>query len=107
MALKKHYDLEHDGRAYRIDSINDRVVRIGARILASKIVRKNRLVQCNSGVVSYAELCAKGVQMNWSVFLMNQLAEEAVAAQAGERSFTYSWLLILIALVSWMEPNDY
>ena len=27
--------------------------------------------------------------------------------QAGERPFTYSWLLILIVLVSWMELDDY
>ena len=30
-----------------------------------------------------------------------------MAAQAGERPFTYSWLLILIVLVDWMEPDDY
>ena len=42
--LKERYDLQRDGRAYHIDSINDIGVRIGARILASKIVRKNRLV---------------------------------------------------------------
>ena len=45
--------------------------------------------------------------MNWSLFLMNQLAEDVVAAQVGERPFTYSWLLILIVLVAWMEPVDY
>ena len=33
--------------------------------------------------------------------------EDAKAAQAGARSFTYSFLLILIALVAWMEPEDY
>ena len=45
--------------------------------------------------------------MNWSLFLMNQLVEDAEATKAGARSFTYSWLLILIALVAWMEPEDY
>ena len=33
--------------------------------------------------------------------------EDAKAAQAGAISFTYSCLLILIALVAWMEPEDY
>ena len=33
--------------------------------------------------------------------------EDAEAAQEGAISFTYSWLLILIALVDWMEPEDY
>ena len=45
--------------------------------------------------------------MNWSLFLLNQLIEDAIAVQARERPFTYSWLLILIALVSWMDPEDY
>ena len=67
--IKKHYRLECDRRAYRIDSINDRVVRIGARILASKVVRKNHPVQCNFGVVACVELCAQGTNMNWSLFL--------------------------------------
>ena len=44
--------------------------------------------------------------MNWSIFLLNQLLEYALAAQTG-RSFSYSWLLILITLVAWMEPEDY
>ena len=62
--MKKYYVLEHGGRAYCIDSINNSVVRISTRILASKVVRKNQLVECNSGVVACAELCAQGVQMN-------------------------------------------
>ena len=28
-------------------------------------------------------------------------------AQEGKRPFTYSWILILIALVGWMEPKFY
>ena len=39
--LKMKYDLQRDGRVYRTNNINDRVVRISARILVSKIVRKN------------------------------------------------------------------
>ena len=72
--------LENNGRSYRIDNINDRVVRIGARILASKVARKNRPVQCNSGVVACVELCAQGTRMNRSLFLRNQLVEDAEAA---------------------------
>ena len=45
--------------------------------------------------------------MNWSLFLMNQLTEDAVVAQVGEIPFTYIWLLILIALVAWMDLDDY
>ena len=46
------------------------------------------------------------MQMNRSLFLLNQLIKDALVAQAG-CPFSYSWLLILIALVAWMEPKDY
>ena len=81
-------------------------MRIGTRILASKVVQGNRLVQCNSGVVAYAQKCVKGVQMNWSLFFLNQLLEDMLAAQVGW-SFSYSWFFILIVLFSWMELEDY
>ena len=45
--------------------------------------------------------------MNWSLFLLNQLVEDVVVIQPGVIPFTYSWLLILITLVAWMEPNRY
>ena len=45
--------------------------------------------------------------MNWSLFLLNQLMEDAVAIQEGEQPFTYNQLLILIALMAWMDPDDY
>ena len=82
-------------------------MRIGTRILESNIVRKGHPIQCTSGVIACVHKCCEGVQMNWSLFLLNQLIEDAIAVQARERPFTYSWLLILIALVAWMEPEDY
>ena len=50
--LKERYRLQRDGHAYHIDSINEQVAHIGAHILASKILQKNRLVQCNLGAIS-------------------------------------------------------
>ena len=38
---------------------------------------------------------------------MNQLEKDTVAVEEGEIPFTYSWLLILITLVAWMDPYDY
>ena len=81
------------------------MVCISTRILASKVVRENRLVQCNSGVVACAQKCAEGVKMNWSLFLLNQFLEDALFSQ-NWKPFSYSWLLILSALVSRMEPED-
>ena len=37
--LKDRFGLQRDGRTYRIDSINSQAMRIGARILESKVVR--------------------------------------------------------------------
>ena len=45
--------------------------------------------------------------MNSSLFLLSQLTEDVVIVQDEERPFTYSWLLILITLVAWMDPEDY
>ena len=42
--LKETYDLQRGSREYCINSIIERVVRIGAWILASKIVTKNHPV---------------------------------------------------------------
>ena len=72
----------------------------------SKVVRGNQPVQCNSGVVACAQKCVEGVKMNWYLFLLNQLLEVALATKT-RWPFSYSWLLILIALVAWMEPEDY
>ena len=33
--------------------------------------------------------------------------EDAVAMQAGLHFFIYNWILILIALVGWMDSDDY
>ena len=44
--------------------------------------------------------------MNWSLFFMNQLLEDGLAAQTGQ-PFSYSWMLIFIALVAYMEPEYY
>ena len=53
------------------------------------------------------EKCAQGVQMNWSLLLMNQLMDDALTVQEGQRPFAYSWMIILIALVAWMQMDDY
>ena len=42
LKLKNRYKLQHDGRAYVVENINEQVVCIAARILTSKVVRKNK-----------------------------------------------------------------
>ena len=53
------------------------------------------------------EKCAERVKMNQPLLLLNQLMEDVILAHKGRSPFTYSCLLILIALVVWMEPKYY
>ena len=41
-----------------------------------------------------------------SIFL-NQLMDDMVLVEVGRIPFTYTWFLILISLVGWMEPKYY
>ena len=107
MKLKRNYDVVRDKHAYISKTINDKFVRVAAKFLAVKMVRKNILNQCTLGVIACTKKCVEGVQMNWSLFLLNQLKEDAMLVQEGKRSFTYSRLLIVIVLVGWMEPEEY
>ena len=99
--------MQHDGRAYCIENINDMKMCIGAHILASNIFRNNCPIQCTSRVIACAQQCTNGFQMNWSLFLLNQLIKDTVIVHVKEQPYTYSSLLILNTLVVWMEPEDY
>ena len=71
------------------------------------MVRKNHPNQCTYGVIACVEQCTEAVQMNWSLFLLNELMEDGMLVQEGNRTFNYSWLFILNALLKWMEPKYY
>ena len=58
------------------------------------------------GTLVFEDILMKNL-VNWSLFLMSWIVEDAKATHAGARSFTYSSLLIFIMLVGWMEPKDY
>jgi hypothetical protein len=44
--------------------------------------------------------------MNWATFFLNQFLIECEEVQDKRTKFHYTWLLILIALLAWREPND-
>ena len=50
-------------------------------------------------------LCAEGVQINWSQFLLNELLQEEALAQEKDTTLHYSWLLILISFTVWSQPT--
>ena len=52
-------------------------------------------------------LCAEGVQINLSQFLLNDFLQDATSTQEERTPFHYAWLLILISFTVWFEPVDY
>ena len=52
-------------------------------------------------------LCAEGVQINWSQFLLNESIQDAASTLEEDNPFHYAWLLILISFTIWFEPADY
>ena len=62
--VKDEYDLNRDNKGFLISSINDFTVHFAAKVLVWKMLRNRRPNQCNVGMVSLAELCVEGVQIN-------------------------------------------
>ena len=52
------------------------------------------------------ELSAAGVQLNWLHYLLNELLADAEEAHEKGITFHYSWLLILILFVPWVESAN-
>jgi hypothetical protein len=66
-------DVKKGTRGYKVASIQSGIVCLTCQLIAGKLVRKNRPTQVTSFVVDLAWKCAKGLQMNWVKYLMNQL----------------------------------
>jgi hypothetical protein len=43
----------------------------------------------------------EGLQMNWVIYLVNQLEQDCREAQDQGYEFNFSWLLILVAFITW------
>ena len=64
--VKDKYELTRDNRGFLISSINEFTIRFAVKVLYCKMLHKMRLTQCTVGTVALAEICVKGVQINWS-----------------------------------------
>ena len=53
--MKQKYNIVKDKRAFVIDTINEQVVRIAAKLLTIKIMWKNCPNQCTLGVMASME----------------------------------------------------
>jgi hypothetical protein len=49
--------------------------------------------------------CVEGMQMNWASYLINELEKDFRQAQYFGYEFHFSWLIVLIAFVTWKIPK--
>ena len=56
-------------------------------------------------VVTIAANYAEGYMYNWADHIVKEFLEDVLDAQE-KRPFHYSWLLVLITLVGWREPQE-
>ena len=66
-----------------------------------------RLNQCTAGTIAAGEIYAKGVQMTYSHYLLNELIADAEGSREKGTPFHYSWLHILISFFAWVEPVNF
>ena len=71
--IKNKYDMVRANKGFLISSIGYSAIRFVAKMLYCKMLRTLRPTQCTIGAVALAKLYAKGVQINWSQFLLNEL----------------------------------
>jgi hypothetical protein len=80
-------------------------VYLACQIIAGKLVRKNCPTQVTGFVVDLTGKCVEGMQMNWVSYLVNELEKDCCEVQDQGYEFHFSWLLVLIAFVTWKMPK--
>jgi hypothetical protein len=78
---------------------------MGAKIMACKLLRKCRKEEVSTGVVVVAAQCTEGTKVSWAPYLLNLFMDDCKDAQDLGTKFHYSWLLMLIDIMGWKEPN--
>jgi hypothetical protein len=104
--IKEAYgDVEKGARGYKVAPIESGTVRFACQLIAGKLVCKNRPAQVFGFVVDLAGKCAKGLQMNWAKYLVNQLEIDCRESKDQGHEFHFIRLLILITFVAWELPK--
>ena len=86
--------------------IQDHNIRFAVELLACKLMRKCRPYEVLGLVIRIAANFAEGYSYNWAAYIAKEFLEDVHDAQEKGRSFHYSWLIVLIALVGWQEPTE-
>ena len=69
-------------------------------------MRKCRPDEVSALIVSIAANCAEGYSYKWAEYISKEFLEDVQYAYKKGRPFHYSWLLVLIALVGWIESTE-
>ena len=69
-------------------------------------MRKCRPYEVPTPVIRIAVNCAEGYSYKWAAYIVKEFLEDIHDAQEKGRPFHYFWLIVLIALVGWQEPNE-
>ena len=106
-ALVNKYHLQRGGRAYDITILQNDTLRFTASLLAGRLLTKVWPKEVTGSVINLAIQVTEGEQFNWSLFLLNMLQADCLAAQyEANHPFHFSWILILCAFVGWKEPPN-
>jgi hypothetical protein len=104
--IKEAYgEVEKGKRGYKVASIQYGAVCLPFQLLVGNIVRKNCPTQVTRFMVDLAGKCVEGMQMKWVNYLVTKLEKDCREAQDLGYEFHYSWLIILIAFVTWEMPK--
>jgi hypothetical protein len=104
--IKEYYkEVEKGKRGYKVASIQDGAMCLSFQIITGKIIRKKFPTQVTEFMVDLKGKCVEGMYMNWVKYLVNELKKDCCKAQDLGYEFHYSWLIILIAFVTWKVPE--
>ena len=78
---RKTLTLSRRNITFLIGPIQDKSVRVVAKILFCKMLHKMIPNQCSAAVVELEDLCVLGGVFNWSWYLLNELIDNAMQAQ--------------------------
>ena len=104
--MKGRFGLMKGKRGYQTSRLQHQNIHFTVELLACKLMRKCRLNEVPTPIVSIVANCAEGYSYNWAAYIAKEFLEDVRDAQEKGRPFHYSWLLVLITLVGWREPTE-
>ena len=103
--ITQQFNLKKGTKAYDSVDTEDYTIRFTVQLLARQVLRKCRPNEVLAGAINLTLHAKDGKQYNWCLYLLNQFMDDCRATQESNQLFHYSWLLIIMAFVTWKDPN--